>query len=708
MDSDGARDAMNGKSVEQKGKRNIPSILFPLGRNDLGRAVSTSKKVGQKFFINTINHLHFIDGQVFIHMVFPMTSEEFLLRVYPEPCRGTQVKCSISERININLENFVIKHLIVDDGRSVYSIPVRPEEVTRNSLKVTLEGNGYALSNRMGKRFLCKLIEAEIQQDNTIVYGNLEDFNPYGLRIVIPGESGILPSMFNSKETLFIKLHRESQIIFSGKCRYIRGQDSNGIVILQPLNMQQRRFKERKNRNPRVSLIPNPKVVFEHPLNQKIVTYDVFDITTSGFSLKEDTDSASLMPGMIIPRITILYAGSLKIECSAQVIYSAPARFSKQVKHGLSILDMEMKAYSQLFDIVSKVYDPHANMSPEINMDDLWEFFFHSGFIYPKKYEHLSEMKEKFKGTYQSLYHEGQHIFTNFTYQQNGKIFGHNCTIRSYQRAWMIHHLAARSSGARRIGLDLLKHSHYYFDGMFRLPAIGMDYMIMYFRPNNRFPDYFFGGVCREFKNPKACSMDLFAYLTCHIPPEPLMLPERWSVQECSSGDLQEFREMYGRISGGLMIDAFGIDREPLPGEDPLDQMYARIGLKRKCSVYVLRHRDKNKAFFVVDQSDAGINLSELLNSIKVVVTDGEDLTWDMMQRAVGSFREFYDSGNIPLLVLPLQYMLDAGIPYEKEYYLWALNTQFGDDYVEHIKQKLQFRVLKFLMKFIMVKIFKH
>jgi hypothetical protein len=501
-----------------------------------------------------------------------------------------------------------------------------------------------------------------------------------------------------------IELHKDNTLIFSGKCQCLRFVDDGNTIILKPLNIGHPRFKERKNRNPRVNLVPRPKAIFDHPFNNKTITYEIDDITTSGLSIREGSTNSLLMPGMILPSLTILYAGGLKIECSAQIVYSTVKRFGQSIRHGLSILDMTMRDFSALFDIVSNAYDERANMSSEINMDDLWEFFFDSGFIYPGKYEHLSQIKDKFKDTYKKLYHEGQDIFTNFTYQKNGRILGHNCTIRAYQRAWMIHHLAARSSGARRIGLDVLRHSHYYFDGMYRIPSIGMDYMIMYFRPNNRFPDYFFGGFCRDYKNPRACSMDLFAYLNLAIPPADRSLGEAATVQECTPADIRRLREWYAARSGGLAIDAFGIDTELRDEEQPLKDMYGKIGLNRSCTPFVLRKDGRDQAFLIADQSDAGINLSELLNSIKIYVVD-TDLQWADLVKAVLSLGDRYETESIPLLVYPAGYLKTRGISYEKSYNLWVLNTEYGDDYVEYIKQKLQFNLIKFTLKFLMLKL---
>lgn len=706
MDSDIPR---NGLYVEQGIELHnqiATSEVIPLKRSSLDRSWFSSKKISQKKCINTINYLHFAGSSIFAHVTFPATDEEFFIRVYPGPCLKDVVTCMLSEGSKLDLQNFDLKNLIVDDGKQLLFIKVVPMNVARAFFSAKILNQCFTFSERTGKRIHCQLVDAEIQKEDIIIKGVLEDFNPNGLHISTTSGLNGEPVRIRPFDEVLIKLYNKSMLIFSGTCQIIRSIDAGRSIILKPLHIQHSRFKERKNRNPRVSLIPIPKVIFDHPFSNKRITYEITDITTSGFSVIEDRENALLMAGMIIPSMTILYAGGLKINCSAQIVYSSQNKFRNRVRHGLSIIDMTMKDYSTLFDIVSNAVDPHANMSAEISMEDLWEFFFDAGFIYAGKYEHLSLIKEKFKDTYKKLYHNGQDIFTNFTYQKNGRINGHNCTIRAYQRSWMIHHLAARSTGARRIGLDVLKHSHYFFDGMYRLPSIGMDYMIMYFRPDNRFPDYFFGGFSREFKTPKACSMDLLSYLTFHMPLNTGRLPEGWTINRCTSQDIDGLREWYNRESGGLAVDVFGLDYEVGNNEYSLEEMYSSNGLKRCCTPYVLKQNNTCSAYLIVDQSDAGINLSELLNSIKIFILD-QDLPWEILQRAVAYFRGHYETDNVPLIIYPVQYLTSQKIPYEKEYYLWVLNTKYGEEYVEYIKQTLQFRLIKYLTKLLTVKILK-
>jgi len=672
--------------------------VIPFNRDNLIK--HSSRKVSQRTFINVVNYIHFSQGRLFAHMVSLSDNKEFLIKVMPEPCEGEEVTCKIPEDCFINIDDFILRNLIVGDGKAISLMPIEPIHICKTSLKVRMRKKGYALTERQGKRFHCHMVSARIKQKsrNIELFGILDDFSLSGLRIILNKKNEVGPGRFSESEDLSVDLFKEESLIFSGSCKFLRSNQKTGSIIVKPLDFNQTRFKERKNRNPRLSLVPTPKITFKHPFNNKRVTYEIFDLTTAGFSVNERISDALMVPGLVIPEITIVYAGGLKLRCSAQVVYGLK-RIRNIIRFGFAIYDMNIVNYNKLFDIFSNASDVHANVTADVDMDALWEFFFESGFIYPKKYETLSIYKENFKQTYQRLYHDSQDIFASFTYQQNGTIYGHVSTIKAYENTWMIHHLAAKPMGRKRIGLLVLNHILNYFDGLYRMPSVGMDYMIFYFQPKNRFPDYFFGGFCRELNNPKACSMDCFAYLNYSLYPENKKLPDGWSIQGSVPEDNQELRHWYSSTSGGLLVEALCLDHGKAE-EKSLESMYASHELKREWSSSALKFNGKLKAFFIVDRSDMGINLSDLLNSIKILIVDEKDLSWDILKRTICSVASVYKSKKIPVLIYPHTYMDNNKISYDKKYNLWALNTQFGDDYTEHLKQKAKVNIVKFLFKY--------
>jgi len=154
------------------------------------------------------------------------------------------------------------------------------------------------------------------------------------------------------------------------------------------------------------------------------------------------------------------------------------------------------------------------------------------------------------------------------------------------------------------------------------------------------------------------------------------------------------------------MIDSFCLDRER-GTEKSIENLYGQYGLKRRYGAHVLKHGSKAKAYMIVDESDMGINLSELLNSIKIIVTDSTGLPWDILNASLGRFSELYGTQNVPVLVYPYQYADNQGISYNKKYNLWILSARSSDDYSDHLKKQAKIRPAKLLFKILLTQILK-
>jgi hypothetical protein len=451
-----------------------------------------------------------------------------------------------------------------------------------------------------------------------------------------------------------------------------------------------------------VKVTPPPVALFEHPLFRRPIQLDVCDLTFTGFSVEEKSAEEVLMAGMIISGLEIHYAGALKITCDVQVIYRRVVG-KDRVRWGMAILDMDFPAYRQLSHIMVHAQDPHARFSGAIEMEALWEFLFDTNFIYPEKYRLLQSCRDEFKETYRKLYQEKQDIQAQFTYEKNGRIYGHVSIFRAYPRAWMVHHLAARPLNGKRTGLCVLKNVLRFFDGLYRYPSIKMDHMMFYFRPENHFPNLFFGGFARSLGNQRACSLDLFAYMShpVNVPKTPL--PGGWRITEFESHYLPELERFYRNASGGLLLDLLRLGRTEEEG-DSLTETYRRHGFLRQCRAYVLLREQELKALIIMNRSAPGLNLSELLNSLKVVVTDPSGVPFPVLSSALSHLTPEYETDSVPLMIYPATYPVEQGVKVEKEYLLWILDSQYGKEYLEYMEKKTRLTPL-FLFKYLLRKL---
>jgi hypothetical protein len=670
------------------GRQSFAPALFR--HKELMKRLEEASGVDRRDLTNLLNHIHFTDQVVRVLLRHPQYKETLMLRVLPEPCMGNTLNCAWAEDTcsSLDVEKLEFLYLIMDDGRSMIMVPGALKEINRKHVIIELPETSFALRDRQAKRYACRGVEAELLQNGFHARGQLVDFSPSGFRIRVKPEPSSSFRWLNGDENAVVQLKREETVLFSGSCRFLRsaGRSEEREMVLSPMDGEIRRFKKKECRNLRQRLTPAPRMVFIHPFLGSKLDLEISDISTSGFSVYEDEDERVLMPGIIIPEVTINFGGFLKMNCSAQVIYCKPVN-GKGYRCGLAILDMDIHAYSSLTHVLTNALDPHANVSSDVNMDALWEFFFETGFIYPKKYRVIQHQRAEFKETYKKLYQDNPEVARHFTYQKNGRIYGHISMVRAYENAWMIQHHAAKAMENRRTGFTVLKLIMHYLNDMHRLPSANMDYAMCYFRPENKFPDRVFGGFARELKDSRGCSLDLFAYLPYTHLSLGSKLPGGWTLTPSTDLDLWEYERSYRDQSDGLLLEALGLI-PPVTGHDRLEEVYAGLGLIRKCRVFSLAYQGDLCAILVANQSDVGFNLSELLNGIKVLVAKPEALPWSVLSVAISQLTADYPMERVPVLFYPKSYVEGRDVPFEKCYQLWILNVQWGNEYLEYAQKR--------------------
>jgi hypothetical protein len=684
----------------------LASIPLCFHHEDLIRNPDPNKTIRKSKLINLWNRLHFMEDMVYVHLHHPDYHDGLLLWAYPEPCRNGVMTCRWPEGSDIFTENAVISDIIFSDGLTLFLIPTQIKDVQKNFFTIQAPDSGYILGQRQARRYRCQGIKAEVVQNGFHAVGPLTGFSALAFDVkVTPEETGSF-RWFNADSPSTVNWYADEQMIFSATCRCIRqtsNQDERDIIFT-PITSQINRFLKKKLRNPRVRVTPLPNITFDHPVIKKKFQLDIIDLSTSGFAVLVSASDDVLMPGIIIPDLTMNYAGVLKIQCKAQILYR---RIEKkgEIRYGFVILDMDIVNYNRLSHIIMNIIDPGTHIADEVDADRLWGFLFESGFIYPQKYNLVQAYREPLKETYRRLYRDNPEFIAQMTYQCNGQIYGHVSMVRSYERTWMVHHLAATRFGNKRTGLQILKQIVRYFDGLYRLPTVGMDYLMFYFRPENQFPDHFFGGFARHVNNPRVCSLDLFSYLNYPASEAGQPLPEGWLLEPCTDADLEELSRFYRNTSDGLLLNVLRLNKRK-DEEETLSQLYARHGFIRSCQRLSLKQNGQLKAVLIVNRSDPGLSLSDFLNGIKILITDTAGLPWKVLSTAVSQWSDFYKIDKIPLLIYPSHYLETKGVLSEKQYNLWIMDIHYGREYGEYMMEKSKLRI-KFLIRFLIKRYLK-
>ena len=670
-------------------EKKLPPWLFQ--HHTLTEALENARPVTRNALTNTLNHINFMDGYILALLEHPKYEESILVKAYPEPCLGSELTCRWADGnfAGLKPKDSKFQYVIIVDGRSLILVPAVVQEIDDKRFTIELPSTSHAVGERDARRYTSRDVTVELIQSGFLARGKLLDFSPIGFRIRVKPEASFSLRRFNADVMAIINLRDDQQIIFSGPCQCIRQQNGHldNEIVLAPTHEKVKRSEADQIRNPRQCLVPSPTLIFNHPFLKKRFQMEIFDISTSGLSVYEKADEGTLMQDMVIPKLIIDFAG-LRIKCAAQVIYRLEEK-EKGMRCGLAILDMDINTYSRLADRLTNALDPHAHISNKVDMDDLWEFLFESGFIYPTKYRLVKSHRERFKETYRKLYQECPEIARHFTYQKNGQIYGHMSMVKAYERTWMIQHHASRANDSISPGFTVLKQIMYYLNDMYRLPSAKTDYVMCCFRPQSKFPDRVFGGFTRTLNNPKGCSMDLFSYLPYPTLSLGTRLPEGWLLQKCSTLNLWELKRFYDHHSGGLLLDILTLEDKNQTNES-LENLYERLGFVRRWEAYSLTHYSELNAVLIADQSDPGLNLSELLNGIKILVVNPEGLPWDILSTAIGQLAPIYNADKVPVLIYPLEYVDANSIPYEKQYHLWIYDVHFVSRFKEFLQRRFK------------------
>ncbi len=650
----------------------------------------------RKQLVNKVNHTHFQNRSIRINFKHIQDNRIISLDAYPQPCFSTYMACLWAESPDLRRisDCCEFQDFTITDGQHLITAPGILRALNSRGICIALPETGCQSSCRKARRFSCESLEVRLIQNSVVFSGSLVDFSPLSFRIEIHPSPREPFQWLNLKDKINLVVSSGDETIFSGECRFIRqnGSPRKRQIIIEPVHDNIQRFNPKVYRSKRIQISPSPDIRFTHPLTGQNVSLKVVDISGSGISVEDNEENSVLLPGMIIPAMSLRFANSFSMNCRSQVVYRKSLNGASKesgVKCGIAFLDMDPDDHMRLLAILHQAENKNLYVCNEVNLDDLWCFFFESGFIYPRKYAFIRDQKDRIRATYEKLYTSQSNIARHFTWQQKGVIQGHLSMLRFYEKAWLIHHLAAvKTDEGVRIGLEMLKQIGSFTYDSHRLFSSHMDYLMCYFRPENHFPNHFFGGVAKNINNPKSCSLDTFAYFHFHKPTAPQSEPAvDWSLTKAVYEDLVELEIFYERVSGGLMLSAFDLtpdeqmmDRTELSGE------YRKLGLTRVRLLYALKVCNNLKAVIMVNISDLALNLSDLTNCITIYIIDSKELTADIIQLAVSRLSDQYDMRKFPTLIYPSSYAEAQSLHYEKDYQLWVLNTHFSDDYFKQIE----------------------
>lgn len=662
-----------------------PTSIHP-PRCDAGSASSDhDRTVNRQFLINKLNYLNFQDKTVFITLRHIRYDNVISLRAKPLPCTGDQLECLWVEPGDIDkvVTTYRFEYMLVPDRHKFLIAYGQVISMSPAGITLLLPANCREFKTRKIKRHPCTGISARITHNSALFQGTLIDFTPVSFLVDVTTDSPHASQWVMAGSKVNLSLYAGTKMLYSGDCTITRKdrneRDPGGRFVLSPSSDTIQLVKPKQYRNERHQLVPSPNIVFRHPLIGSTVNLKVADLAGSGFATEESAETAILLPGMVIPELEISFAHGLNISCKAQVVSRNPVDDERIVKCGLAILDMDIREHVKLLSVLHQAADKYSYICTDIDLDELWDFFFETGFIYPEKYSSFQTNKEKIKQTYDRLYGQNPHIARHFIYLERGMILAHMAMVRFYEDSWLIHHHASRKTVSVKAGLTVLNQVGQYLNELQNLPFSRLHYVYCYFRPENRFPNRVFGEFARQLNDPRGCSLDTFAYLHYRRKEAgPGIFPDEWTMTEATAFDFMELRAFYAFVSGGLMIEAFDL-QSPRACRDEVGKEYRDLGFKKEKYIFSLRREGVLKAMIMANCTDAGFNMADLTNCVTFFALD-EAMPGDVVGAALEQLITLYDD-EMPVLIYPFSFAEQQSIPYEKAYMLWILDLHYSDDY---------------------------
>jgi len=666
----------------------------PIHTTDSTESVAAQQSsLKMDYLINKLNYINFQNGTIQVVMSHRRFERTLTAKARPLPCCDNRLECVWfePEAITRLVDNYEFTSFYVDDGATALMVEPHIIRMDAVGLEVELPERCWEIKNRRETRIVCDSVPVQVIQNSMLFQGVLVEFSTGSFLVDLEINPPQTFQCIDSAQPLNLIVYNGGDLIYSGDFKILKhdGGRQRRRFVLEPQAASIHRYNPKSYRSKRLKLKPTPNIVFQHPLTRQTVNLKVLDISGSGISVVEGVGSSLLLPGMMLPNVELIFADSLTIRFKAQVLYrnlSDCEGDACEIINGLAIIDMDSNEHLKLLSLLHQADNKNSYINTRVEMDALWDFFFETGFIYPKKYAYIQANKEKIKETYWKLYTQNPTIARHFIYQNKGRILAHMAMVRLYDNAWLIHHHAARKRSMVRAGLTVLNQIGCFTYDSHRLYSMHMKYLMCYFRPENHFPNSVFGGFNRYAKDQQGCSIDEFAY--CHLTGDTEVfevLPPDWELSECDASDIQELSHWYQHYSGGLMLDCLDLEPQTFDSQDLIDE-YRQHGFAKERVVLALRRSGRLFGCLIIHRSNIGLNLSDLTNCVKVLIVDHHQIDRTIIENALRRlFRDYQLSIDMPVLLYPLEAVEKMGIRIEKIYNLWILNTRHSDKYFKFI-----------------------
>lgn len=650
-----------------------------------------SPKTSHETLINRLNFLSFTEQAVTAVFIHRRHGRRMRVKACPQPCSRQEFsgRWVTQPPASILRGGYLLHHLEVPFGRHILQVGIEGLQLCSNGLNGCLSEIVGPVTARRTSRNPCLPLQVRVIQYGVIFEGVLDNFNGTALRLELHATPPQNFLWLDAASPVTLIISDEHGAVLTTVADIVRtcGERLRHSVVVAPRLTDQRRLPGKRHRGQRVNFCPTPQMVFTHPFTGRRVALDINNISGTGFAVSEPAAEAMLLPGLTLNDLQLRLTDTFALPCKAQIVYcrSVLGQPGEDVRHyGLTILDMAIPDHTRLLALMHRAENHRRGISPPLDLERLWEFFFASGFIYPEKYGSIHEYRSEFLETYEQLYSGAPEIARHFVIQEHRHILAHMAMLRIASNAWLIQHHAADRTRSNHAGLDVLQLAGEAIKASQGLYSAHMDYAMCFYRPENRFPHRVFGGVADHYRDRTLCSVDTFAYSHFRKGVNPVWAEEdQWNLAPASAEDLFDLEACYAQRGGGLLLKALDMTA-PRPDQAELMAGYRKAGFQYRQDLFALRCNGELTAVFSTMRTAMGLNLSNLTNAITALILSPEELPREAYRMAISTLAAIYPVDEVPVLTYPESYPDRQQLPVEKRYDLWAIDCRHLDPYFDY------------------------
>jgi hypothetical protein len=440
---------------------------------------------------------------------------------------------------------------------------------------------------------------------------------------------------------------------------------------------------------------------FVHPILGKRLSLPVRDVSVRGLSFEGDCSEHLLWKGFCLRgcEVTLegdsLPLGSVEVRSLSRTVSEDGKVVSRC---GVQFMDLPVPTEKRISSFIFERSNPKIHSLRAEKIENLWQLFYQSGFIYPSKDAYIRKIKPEINKTWEKLLSEETSFYRNIVFRELGKELGTASAVQVYENTWMFQHLAAAEHPLKLIPkYVLLGLAHFLMENH------EIKFLITYFRKENSFPRKVYSGFLESYPQEEQLRFTTFSYLTLDLEEGaretrvglgPRTAAPGVRIEAANDKDKEILENHFRKTLHPLLIRSRSLYRDAfhLPETSAL---FLAKGLIRERQCLVARDTGNGVlAFALLENSSPGINLSGLLNGFSVYSVRGEgersrQVRKSLILAALNRYREWGARTAIALTCEEdITDYLEAGFVKVKEYICFTSSRRAIKSYYEYVQER--------------------